>query len=307
MTRPVCVCVPARNEAQRLPALLEALAAQNVAFPVNVALCINNSTDGSAAAAEAALAKIGDRLRVRIMRQAFPPHLAHAGSARRAAMDLGADWMDDERALLVSTDADTRPPPHWVASNLEQAGPLRIIGGRIELDEAEAGTWPQLFALRRRFDAYWHNVRTIEDEVDPLSWDLPPRHGDHTGASLAMTVRLYRAAGGVPLVPTGEDRALVGCAVAVGGQLVHPPAVWTRTSARPDGRASGGMADEMKSLLAKGMDGARPYVPAYRHWHCRALWRHSMRPVLGSGLLMRVEERLPPMPQEMPLPGGMGS
>jgi hypothetical protein len=300
--RPVAVCIPARNEARRLPALLGALAAQDVSFPVNVALCINNSTDDSARVAQAAAARSGGRLRLNMSCQEFPPHLAHAGSARRAAMDLGADWLGDSDALLVSTDADCRPPQHWLSANLASAGAIRIVGGRIELDEAEAEQWPQLFALRRRFDDYWHKVREIEDEVDPLPWDLPPRHGDHTGASLALTVGLYRAAGGVALIASGEDRALVAAAVAAGGQLVHPAAVWTRTSARPTGRASGGMADEMNRWLASGQNGDRPHVPAYRQWHCRGLWRQALRPVLGQGLLMRAEDNLPPMPQEMPLP-----
>lgn len=296
------VCVPARNEARRLPALLGALAAQDVPFPVNVALCINNTTDGSAEAAEAAAAHSNGRLRLKLKQQDFPPHLAHAGSARRASMDLGADWLGDPEALLVSTDADCRPPRGWLSANLANAQALRIVGGRIELDDAEAEKWPELFAMRRMFDDYWHKVREIEDEVDPLPWDLPPRHGDHTGASLALTVGLYRAAGGVPIIASGEDRALVAAAVAVGGQLVHPAAVWTRTSARPTGRASGGMADEMNRWLAAGESGNRPRVPAYRHWHCRALWRRALRPVLGPGLLMQAEANLPPMPQEMPLP-----
>ena len=60
--RALAVCIPARNEARRLPALFEALAAQDVPFPVNVALCINNSTDGSAAAAQAAAAKSDGRV-----------------------------------------------------------------------------------------------------------------------------------------------------------------------------------------------------------------------------------------------------
>lgn len=302
MMRPVVVCVPARNEAQRLPTLLEAMADQDVVFPVNVALCINNSTDESEVAAEAAASKFAGRLRIRILRQEFPPPLAHAGSARRAAMEFGADWLDNEEALLVSTDADCRPPPNWLTANLAHCGPTRIVGGRIDLDEMEADKWPQLFVLRKSFDRYWQRVREIEDEVDPIPWDPPPRHGDHTGASLALTVGLYRSSGGVPPIPSGEDRALVAAALAIGGQLVHPPTVWTRASARPAGRASGGMADEMKHWLSEEMGDASQCVPAYRLWHCRALWRRTFRPILGHRLLMEAEDKLPPMPREMPLP-----
>lgn len=302
MTRPVVVCVPARNEAKRLPVLLEALARQTLSSPVYIALCVNNSTDGTVEAAQAATAKVEGRLRLNLHICEFPPAHAHAGSARRAAMDLGADWFGDDNALLVSTDADCRPPADWLEANLANAGPMRIVGGRIELDELEADTWPLLFDLRSRFDDYWSKVREIEDGVDPVPWDPPPRHGDHTGASLALTAGLYRAAGGVPLIPSGEDRALVAAALAVGGELIHPQSVWTRTSARPVGRADGGMSEEMRRWLATGSDGVDPKVPAFHHWQSRALWRRAMRPALGPGELMLAEAKLPPMPCEMSLP-----
>jgi hypothetical protein len=302
MTRPIVVCVPARNEAKRLPVLLEALAQQTLPSPINVALCINNSTDGSVETARSAAAKAEGRLRLNLLTCEFPPERAHAGSARRAAMDLGAEWLNDGDALLVSTDADCRPPPDWLEANLANAGPMRIVGGRIELDEMEAETWPLLFDLRHRFNDYWSKVRAIEDAVDPVQWDPPPRHGDHTGASLALTVGLYRAAGGVPLTPSGEDRALVAAALAVGGELIHPQTVWTRTSARPVGRADGGMADEMRRWLTAGTDGVDPKVPAFQLWQSRAMWRRALRRALGPGELMLAEAKLPPMPCEMSLP-----
>jgi hypothetical protein len=302
MTRQVVVCVPARNEAKRLPVLLEALAQQTLPSPINVALCVNNSSDETAWAAQATAAKAEGRLRLNLLTCEFPPELAHAGSARRAAMDLGAEWLNDNDVLLVSTDADCRPPADWLEANLTHAGPKRIVGGRIELDEREAEKWPLLFDLRDRFDDYWSKVREIEDAVDPVQWDPPPRHGDHTGASLALTVGLYRAAGGVPLTQSGEDRALVAAALAVGGELIHPQTVWTRTSARPVGRADGGMAEEMRRWLAAGSDGVDPKVPAFQLWQSRALWRRAMRRALGPGELMLAEAKLPPMPCEMSLP-----
>lgn len=296
------VCVPACNEERRIATLLRALADQDVPGPVHVVMCVNNSTDATEEAARGAAQILGGRLRLRIVSRRFPEALAHAGSARRAAMDAGADWMEDDDAVLVSTDADCRPPHDWLSSNLAHAAPDRIIGGRIELDEVELANWPVLYSLRRRFDLYWTKVRAIEDTIDPVPWDPPPRHGDHTGASLALGVGLYRAAGGVPVISSGEDRALVSAAVAAGGKLVHPSAVWTRTSPRPDGRATGGMAEEMARWLRTGAEGETPRVPAFRHWHCRALWRRSLRSDLPPGALTRIEAGLPPMPCEMPLP-----
>lgn len=298
----VCVCVPARNEAARVPILIAALARQAFPAPILLAMCVNNSDDGTADIARRCVDGLAGRIELRLIRRDFPAALAHAGSARRAAMDLGADWLADDAELLISTDADCRPPEDWVAANAAAAAPDRVVGGRIALDEAEAGHFPAIFGLRRRFDAYWSAVRAIEDSVDPCPWDRPPRHGDHTGASLALPVGLYRRAGGVPPIGSGEDRALVQAAVAAGGRLVHPQSVWTRASCRTAGRASGGMAADMRNWLEMAEAGATPHVPAWRHWRERAIWRREHRRVAGDGDVARAESALAPMPCDMPLP-----
>ena len=49
-SHPAVVCIPARNEAERLPRLLRALAAQDgfsVAAPLKVVIVSNNCTDGT--------------------------------------------------------------------------------------------------------------------------------------------------------------------------------------------------------------------------------------------------------------------
>jgi len=296
MTRAFCVCVPARDEAERLPILLHALAAQTVTAPVPVSLCVNNSRDGSADVARRVADALGYRLALTIVERDYPPDLAHVGSARGCAMDMGADLLGDDRAVLISTDADCRPPRDWIAAILAAIEDDRIVGGRIAIDEAEPLRAEQ-FAIRARLDRYWEEVRALEDAIDPLPWDAPPRHGDHTGASLAMTVGLYRSAGGVPPIACGEDRALVENARAVGGRLVHPPAVWTRASPRADGRAPGGMAETMATL---GRD--VPMVPAFEHWRRRAEWRRATR-VRGEAALVEAERLLPPMACDMALPG----
>ena len=297
--RRCCVCVPVRDEAARLPILLDALAAQSIEARIAVALCVNNSGDGTAAIARAMAEKHRDRLDLRIDERHFKAPLAHAGSARRAAMDAGAAWLDDPADILVSTDADCRPPEGWIAAILDAIDDERIVGGGIRLDEQEAVP-ADIIALRTRYDIYWAAVRAIEDAIDPCAWDAPPRHGDHTGASLAMTVGLYRRAGGVPLLANGEDRALVEAAIGVGGRLVHPASVWTRTSARADGRAAGGMAADMARLAADAGERIDPLVPHFDHWRRRATWRRALR---QDGTPVTSEERqLPPMPHDMPLP-----
>lgn len=302
MNRPFCVCVPARNEAAHIGTLIAALAGQTVAVPVPLALCVNNSDDGTSAAARAAAAQTNGQVALTLVEKRFTAIDAHAGSARRAAMDLGATMLKEADGLLLSTDADCRPPTDWIAANLAWADEDRIVGGQIMLDEDE--TVPGvILELRGRFDRYWEQVRAIEDLLDPQPWDPAPRHGDHTGASLALSVSLYQRAGGVPLLPTGEDRALVDAAVAAGGTLIHPAAVWTRASARTVGRAAGGMAADMQRWTQSGTAQGQVLVPSFDQWRARAEWRRQQRDRGTPIALAQAEQRLDPMPCDMPLPG----
>jgi hypothetical protein len=297
-----CVCVPARDEAGTIATLLRALAEQTVTGPVRVALCVNNSSDATAAVAMQAAASSGGRIDLTCETVTFAAPNAHAGSARRAAMDLGDRLLRSDDDMLISTDADCRPPPEWIEAIMACADDRTVIGGRIVLDEDEPLPAP-FVALRERFDRYWATVREVEDRVDPSPHDPQPRHGDHTGASLALSRGLYRRAGGVPVVETGEDRALVDAAIGSGGRLVHPVTVWTRTSARTTGRATGGMAADMQRMARDATNGAIPMVPAFAHWEERALWRRGMRAVLPKGAsLALLERQLAPMPADMPLP-----
>ena len=299
---PLCVCVPARNEADRVPMLLKALAAQDVPGPIQVAIVVNNSTDASLEVLERCRADYAGRLSIDVTDIQFAPGEAHAGSARRLAMDRGAQLLaDNGHAILVSTDADARPPSHWLSAIA--AGIARgvdLVGGRIVIDPDEP--LPAHAAmLREALDRYWEQVRAIEDAVDPIAWDLPPRHGDHTGASLAITLAAYRASGGVPRIASGEDRGLVMAALARGARIAHPSDVWAYVSPRCDGRAAGGMADDMARLIDVGAD-TPLLMPDFDHWRARAEWRRGMRARSASPAdMVRDEAMLPPMPHDMPL------
>jgi hypothetical protein len=297
--RQFCVCVPACNEEERLPRLLDALAQQTINGPIPVALCLNNSSDGSDDAIAAAAARHAGRLSIALDIRVFPAGLAHAGSARAAAMALGLECLGEPGGVLITTDADARPPSGWIAANLDaiEAG-ADIVGGRLVLDEDE----PVATAVaegRALWDRYWTAVRRIEDEVDPSPWDRPPRHGDHTGGSLAFTSEVYRKSGGVPLVASGEDRLLVEAAIIAGGRLIHPISVWTRVSPRSQGRASGGMSEMIRRMADVAAHGEVQMAPALRHWRVRAMWRRDMREAAcGTAGLIEAERALPPMPHD---------
>ncbi len=297
-----CVCVPARDETDRLPILLDALARQDVDGPIRVSILINNTVDDSVAAVARAQAAWGERLHLAVACHDLPPERAHAGTARRLAMEAGLARIDPDRGVLISTDADTRPPPDWISAILRaiDAG-LDIVGGRIVVDDAEPLA-AAMDAMQIKLDRYWACVRAIEDDVDPCRWDPAPRHGDHTGASLAILAPLYRAAGGVPAIPAGEDRALVEAAVAAGGRLGHPMSVWTRVSARTIGRATGGMADHMQALSVRVARGEPTFLPSFDQWRARAAWRRMRRDQPGGDArVARDEPLLPPMRCDMPL------
>jgi hypothetical protein len=262
-------------------------------------LCVNNSRDRTAAIARERALRSADRLTILLDECTLSPPDAHVGTARGRAMDAGYRRVGD-RGVLLTTDADCRPPSTWVSANLAAvAAGADLVGGRIEIDEDEPLD-PALAAVRARLDRYWAAVRAIEDAIDPCAHDPAPRHGDHTGASLAIVGALYRAAGGVPAIASGEDRALVAAAIGRGGRLVHPPSVWTRTSARAIGRAPGGMAAWIEDAQATLARGEEPLVPALAHWRDRATWRLAERARRGSALA-DAEIALPPMPCDTPL------
>jgi len=199
-----CVCVPARDEADRLPILLDALARQDVDGPIRVSILINNTVDDSVAAVARAQAAWGERLHLAVACHDLPPERAHAGTARRLAMEAGLARIDPDRGVLISTDADTRPPSDWISAMLRaiDAG-LDIVGGRIVVDDAEPLA-ADMDAMQVKLDRYWACVRAIEDDIDPCRWDPAPRHGDHTGASLAILAPLYGAEAAFPQSPQGK-------------------------------------------------------------------------------------------------------
>ncbi|GJE82984.1 glycosyltransferase [Methylorubrum thiocyanatum] len=286
---PAVVCIPARNEAERLPRLLRALAAQHgyaADAPLRVVVVVNNCTDGTAEAVRAldasgALASLA----LRLIEATFAADEAHVGTARRRALDAGAAWLEDEGApdgVLLTTDADARLAPGWVAANLRALERAEIVGGRLVIDD-EGAADPALAAFHARVERYWSGVRALEDALDPPPHDPAPRHGDHTGGSLALRASLYRAVGGLPVLPRGEDNALVAAVQRAGGRLRHCPDVAVRVSARTAGRAEGGMATEMLRRARVVRDGEAYRLPVAAHWETVILRRAALRRAYREG------------------------
>lgn len=294
------IAIPARNEAARLRSCLQALAAQMVE-PRNFGVLVfaNDCDDATAQIAHAFAARSPYRLTV--VEATLPPDLAHAGGARRAAMNAAASMLDDPRAALLSTDADGRAASDWLAANLAAlAAGADAVAGAFEPDPAEVARLPPALRTRQEGEAAY---AALLDEmawlIDPDPHDPWPRHGIHSGASLAITLGAYRRIGGLPAVPTGEDRALFEAVRRAGLRVRHCPAARVTVSCRLIGRAAGGMAD---TLLRRRLDTAAPTDPrleraadAFRRFRCRRLFRRVQAGAarFGDAPLLSFVLRLP--------------
>ncbi len=263
------IVLPARNEAAHLPATLCALAAQVHADgrPVDrasfeILLLANNCSDATAAIARRfAAGRQGFRLHV--VETALPPAQANIGYVRRQLMDEAATRLESigrPAAAIVSTDADTRVAPDWLAANWQElAAGSDAVGGRIFTD---GSVRPTPAALRmQRVDAAHALLRLrLASLLDPVPCDPWPCHHQHFGASLAVTARAYRLAGGVPDVPYLEDDALVRALVRADLRVRRSPQVRVVTSSRLDGRAAVGLSWQLRQWATAGPNPHDPLV-----------------------------------------------
>ena len=246
-----------------------------------VCLLINNTRDGSAAIARDLAPALPFRLEVH--EQALPPESASAGHARRAAMEWAAG-LAGARGVLLTTDADGCVAPDWIARNLAHLDDgADAVAGRVELDPVDAAAIPdRLHEDDARECAYAAALDEIAAHLDPDPWDPLPRHTEHSGASICVTVDAYRRAGGMPAVPLSEDRAFFEALRRVDARIRHAPEIRVTVSGRVDGRAPGGMADTIRRrLLAPDLwldDALEPALVAVR----RARLRRQARWVFAA-------------------------
>jgi cellulose synthase/poly-beta-1,6-N-acetylglucosamine synthase-like glycosyltransferase len=316
----VIIAIPARNEAQRIGACLHALHAQRAVPRFHVVLLANNCTDDTAALAAA----WSDRLPgLHVRTCTLPPGRAHAGEARRRAMQEAAERSAPD-GILLTTDADAVAPPDWIAANLRALRGVDAVAGRAVIDPNDAALIPpHLHDLDARECRYAALLDEIACLLAPEPHDPWPRHDEHSGASIAVRLAAWRAAGGIPRQPAGEDRAFFAVLRRTGARIRHAPDVWVSVSGRLDGRAQGGMADTIRARIATAptllderlvpvddlvarLLGARPAAPSRRVAFAelevqmrRALaWRERLRGSAQVGLPL-VQGKLP---QARPVP-----
>jgi glycosyltransferase involved in cell wall biosynthesis len=280
------VAIPVRDEEERLPACLRALAQQRdqLGKPipptlVRIVIFVNNCADQSASLARRF--GVGLSLDVRVIEARLPPASAHAGAARRAAMDIAEAWLvegGERNSVILTTDADSQVAPNWISENLAafEAGAEAVLG-RIDLD-GEGEFLPETLHRRGEFeDAYEGLLTELSWLLDPVEHNPWPHHATISGASLGITRTAYCRVGRLPRVPLGEDKALIALLSRQDARIRYCPTVHAITSGRTNGRAPGGVADTLairsREPDAFCDDALEPFHTAF----ARASWRGRLR------------------------------
>lgn len=245
---PVAVAIPARNEADWIARCLTALDRQRDGDSHRVVLLVNNSTDATGAIARSMQPSLSFTLDV--VEHDFPAGQQTAGQARHWAMERAAGTLPLD-GVLLSTDADGQVAPDWLAANLSHLRRgAEAVAGQAVLDAADAAAIPAaLHEDDARECAYTALLDEIDHLLDPDPADPWPRHTEHSGASICVTLGAYRRAGGIPPIAVGEDRAFFAALRRADVRIRHAPDVHVTVSGRIDGRAVGGMADTIRRRL----------------------------------------------------------
>jgi Glycosyl transferase family 2 len=273
----IVVAIPAKDEAERIAACLLALARQTWR-PHDLLLLANNCSDRTVEVASAMASALPYRLHVQP--HDFPIQLASAGHARRLALTLAERlvWPD---GILMTTDADAVAAPDWIERNGKAiAAGADLVCGRVVLSPSEAALIPtHLHADDALECAMLELIDRIGGTLDPDHADPLPRHYEAAGASLAVTHAAFRRAGGIPAVPSGEDRAFVRALARLDARIRHDPAVVVSVSGRTVGRAAGGMADTIRRRMQQQDEftdeQVEPAVDAYRRGDFRRRLRRA--------------------------------
>lgn len=221
----LAVVVPAHDEEELLPALLDSLHVARNRLPAGVACSIVVVADACTdRTEEVARQRLGARDVVVTCAERC------VGRARRLGTAIAVSDAGPPGTWLASTDADCVVPPTWLVDHLGFArARARAVAGIVALRGGDT-------TLAGRFHAKY--------QVAPDG-----SHEHVHGANLGMRSDAYLRAGGWREVDTAEDHDLWD-RLRADGPVVHTNSLVVSTSARVVGRAPRGFADGLAELLA---------------------------------------------------------
>lgn len=284
----LCVIVPVRDEAENLTATLDALAHQ---IDLNgqplkrdryeIILLANNCSDDSAALARH-FAALHPTLNLHVVEMTLPPNEAYIGRVRRILMEEAYQRLASlgrPRAVIASTDGDTKVASNWIAAILHEIeSGADAVGGRILTDRTSRLQLDRnAYAYHLRHVGYRFLVTELESHLDPEDFDPFPRHFQYYGASLAVTVEMYKQVGGMPAVRSPEDAAFNQALLRFDARIRHSPSVRVMTSARQNGRVDIGMAAQLKQWANMGRNHQPDLVESPQAIASRLQRRHALR------------------------------
>lgn len=298
------VIIPARDEGNRIEDCLHALAdaIARSGKRVGVIVCVNDTTDDTAV--RAATLMRARALPNLVLDLRFVPGSGGVGRVRDIGMTL-SQRLTDAPQRLMTTDADSRVGPGWIAANFAELRRADVVFGAISPDPDElARIMPHLSPHGPGEEAYTKAANRLVTLLDPLAHDPAPRHRSHSGASIALTARALARMGGIPWQSVSEDRALALRAEALDLRIRHATAPQVVTSCRLDGRAAGGMATTLRARCSQAdplcdswLEPAEALVRRYAaKGRLRALWPDA------PAVWQRVQQLLGPAPAGCPLP-----
>ena len=251
----VAIAVPLKNEALCVLPMLRALddAAGRYDGPVIVLVMANDCTDASVDLITHYRSRFAE---IDCRAVSMLPGARHAGWARRLAFDAAAGRLVNGDDLLLSTDADTIVSPDWIVrtvATIKQG--YDAVAGYALTGREERGRLGELARGRlNQIGRYYTALNYLRARLQPEPGDPWPRHFYEGGASIALTLQLYRRMGGAPTPSLAEDRALFERVRRHGGRIRHPVDVRVTTSCRTEGRAPGGMADAVAQWITQDED-----------------------------------------------------
>jgi cellulose synthase/poly-beta-1,6-N-acetylglucosamine synthase-like glycosyltransferase len=225
----VGVVIPAKNEEATIEScissVLRSLARGKI--PHWVVVVADHCTDATVALARRALGNAGEAIEVGVR---------SAGAARRHGVSrVLKHWasLNPSQIWLANTDADTQVNDDWIEVQLGFADEgVTAVAGIVHLDAAGSAA-----AHRAHRSNYVINADGTHLHVH--------------GANLSVRADAYQDVGGWSNLALAEDHCLWGRLRGRGWRVSSPVSSVVTTSARLEGRATGGFADTLRANVER--------------------------------------------------------